>query len=367
MRNLLIAALSMSLMSACGGQLPRDFETGQVQAVVEGFGDKLHPHLDGNWLVWFDLETDPNGACHVPSYGGSEEYDNTCEGVIKSKNLFSGEVHTLSDLLYEETLPVVSGTQVAWRCRTDAGYGLCVSKVNRKDRTFLSGVGWTNYWYERGKRPGVADGSAVWAQYEYYHYRSVYRLKQANLSNGQIDDIVRLDQYPSEVTFFDGLAAWNESRWENGYQYLLQMIDINSGARTIVVEDEQPVYGLGGWGDLLAWKRGTPDYGGEEDDPEAGVHVYVRQTGGLVERIDSPEAKVSAETPIAVGDNLVVWLDHREGLYRVAAYDLNGGGEALVSPAEAMISAYFTPAVSADFIVWPDRINGDFDLYLFKF
>jgi hypothetical protein len=233
--------------------------------------------------------------------------------------------------------------------------------------TFLPEVGWSRYWYEQGTRPWVANKTAIWVEYEYYPNATVYRLKKADLETGTIEDVQRMDQYPPEMSFFSNRVAWCENRWEqDGYHGKVHLMDIQTGARTLVVDRDKPAYGLGGHGELLAFKSGEPNYT-QETDPDLGVHIHYRVSGGEVFRADSDEARVSQETPISVGDDLLVWLDHREGAYRVAAFDLRSGQEAILSPPEAVIGAYMPPAVGSDFIVWPDARNGDFDLVLFRF
>ncbi|HUU00532.1 MAG TPA: hypothetical protein VM425_03730 [Myxococcota bacterium] len=362
-----IALAAAMQLFACGESAPLDFEAGDVQTIVAAAGDQLHPYISGDWLVWFDLRDDPNGFCFMPSYSPDGEYDDSCDGRVRSMNLATGESHILSDVIGYEVRPVVTAGLAAWRCQSDSGPGMCVTPVDRRQVTFFSGLGYSNYYYDGDKRPWVNGGYVAWAEYEYYPTTTVYRIKRADLRSGQVEDVMRLDDYPTEFVYFGSLMAWTGYFWDEGaYRYRLELSDSNTGASTLVVDGQDPAYGLGGHGGLLAFKQGSPDYDGQGGSA-GGVHVFYRRPDGHVRRADSDAARVSEEGPLSVGDDLLVWLDHREGDYRVVARDLKGGGEAIVSPPEAQIGAYMPPAVGAQGIVWPDMRDGDFDLYMFRF
>jgi hypothetical protein len=76
---------------------------------------------------------------------------------------------------------------------------------------------------------------------------------------------------------------------------------------------------------------------------------------------------VSEGLPVVVGEGFLVWLDYREGYYRVTALDLLGRREGFLSPESALISAYNSPAAGDNSVVWTDYRNGDSDLFLFRF
>jgi len=361
----LVLLATVGLVCSCGGELPLGVESGQIGPLVEDRGDQLHPSLDGTWLVWFDLSGDDNGRCFIPSYSNDGEYDQTCDGVIKSMDLISGKVRIISGFLGAETRPVVSNGLVAWRCNKDSARGLCVTPADRRRVTFLEGVSW-DYYYSTDARPWIDGNQAVWVVYDYYPRQYVYRLKRADLKSGEIQDVQRLDFYPSEMAFFDGKLAWTENQWQDGaYHYKLLLMDVDTGARTVVADGEQASYGLAGQGRVLAFKQGQPVYT-EEPDAGEGVHVYYRDPDGRVFRADGDDARVSSEAPVSLDEDLLVWIDHREGDYSVAAYDMRSGDEALVSPRDAVVSAYMPPAVGSGYIVWPDCRDGDFDLYAYS-
>jgi hypothetical protein len=70
---------------------------------------------------------------------------------------------------------------------------------------------------------------------------------------------------------------------------------------------------------------------------------------------------------VAVAEDLLVWLDHREGDYRVAAKDLISQEERFLSGPKAVIGANMAPAADHNAVAWADRRGGDWDLYLFRF
>ncbi len=370
MRSLpyMIAIALVVQLCACGPRAPLDFETGDVQAIVAAAGDQLHPYISGDWLVWFDLRDDPNGFCFMSSYSPDGEYDDSCDGRVRSMNLATGRSYILSDVIGYEVRPVVSEGLAAWLCQSESGPGMCVTPIDRSHITFWPGVGFSsNYYYDGDKRPWVDGGRVAWVEYEYYPNTTVIRLKQADLASGRVESAGRLGDYPSDLAFFGGLVAWTRTiRQDGNYRYQLVLMDSQTGASTLVVDGQDPAYGLGGHGGLLAFKQGSPDYDGQGGSA-GGVHAFYRRPDGQVRRADSSAARVSEEGPLSVGDDLLVWLDHRQGDYRVVARDLSGGGEAIVSPPEAQIGAYMPPAVGAQGIVWSDMREGDFDLYMFRF
>jgi hypothetical protein len=361
----IIALAAAMQLCACGESAPLDLESGKAHAIVTAGGDQLHPYISGDWLVWFDLRDDPDGFCFLPSYSPDGQYDDSCDGRVRSMNLVTGESHVLSDVIGYEVRPVASEGFAAWRCQSDLGPGMCVTPIDRKQVSFYSGVGYSNYYYSGDQRPWVNEGHVAWAVYEYYPAMTIYKIKRADLGSGLVEDLMRLDDYPTEFAYFGQLMAWTGYRWDNGvYRYRLELSDPHTGASTLVVDGQDPAYGLGGYGGLLAFKQGSPDYDGGDD---GGVHVFYRRADGQVRRADSSAARVSEEGPLSVGDDLLVWLDHRDGDYQVVARDLRGGGETIVSPPEALIGAYMPPAVGSQGIVWPDMRDGDFDLYIYRF
>jgi len=353
MRRLLLTVVLPLGLGCCTTGDPRDIGPGRARPVVEHRGDQIHPDLEGRWLVWFDLENDPNGACHS-SLGDTQEYDYTCEGVVKSLDLITGREITLSEVLSEETQPVVSEGLVVWRCWQQGICGLCTSPVDRQENTFHSYAN-SYYYYDWTSRPAVDRGVTAWIEYSYQEGSQVYKLRSLELLTGHQADHP-IDPYPSEVIVLGHRLAWVSTVWDQEvYHYRLESLDTLTGHHQILLDSEHAIQGLGGQGDLLAFKQ---------DQGEDGVRVFYLDTDGQPVRADSDEARVSALTPISVDQDLLVWLDHREGDYQVAAYDLRGGQGGLISSDRSLIGARITPAVDSGQVVWADRRNGDWDLYL---
>ncbi|MBN2494308.1 MAG: hypothetical protein JXR96_06955 [Deltaproteobacteria bacterium] len=357
--SLAILGLVVSgLAVGCGSDATNRYGIENTDLLISTPGDQIHPAVGGGRLVWFDLEPDPDGSCFVRSGG---EYDDSCEGVLRSVSLLGGKPRTISDLLFEEVWPAVSDGLVAWRCVQEQ-VGLCVVDLGGGEMTFHAAMGAGYTWYYDRQSSPVVDGVSIfWGDYDYESYR--YVIRQGNLRTGEMGIAVAdLPSYPGEIAAYDGRLAWIESAYdETGYHSRVVEMDLASGARSWVADVDQPCYGLGAGGGMLAWKQGEPDYTGEGEDD---VHVFFQDTEGQVQRADSEAARVSAETPISVGDGLLVWLDYRDGSYRVAAYEIASGQELLLSSETAVLGAYMPPAVSSHWVIWPDRQNGDWDLVL---
>ena len=140
MLRLLVHSLCVAMLASCGFGNSPGFESGSVRPLVQRPGDQLHPALNGDRLVWFDLEEDPNGACFVPPTG--QDRDSTCDGVIRTVDRQTGEVRTLSDVIGQEVRPVVTQDLVAWRCDQQGEPGLCVTPADRREVVYYRGVGW---------------------------------------------------------------------------------------------------------------------------------------------------------------------------------------------------------------------------------
>ena len=119
MLRVLVHSLCVAFLACCGFGNTPGFEAGSTRPLVQRPGDQVHPAVEGDRIAWFDLEDDPNGACFVPPSG--QDYDRTCDGVIKTLDRETGEVITLSEVLGQETRPVVSQDLVAWRCHRHSG------------------------------------------------------------------------------------------------------------------------------------------------------------------------------------------------------------------------------------------------------
>ncbi len=363
MRAPLLIAASVVLLAANPGCGQHGFGSGRILPLVEGRGDQINADLEGNLLVWFDLEEDPNGACFVPPYCYDDECDQTCEGRIKAMNLRNGRIVTLSPVIGQETAPAISAGRAAWLCHGNGGRGLCITPADRSEVTFFPGVGW-NYYHGATKRPALDGDAVVWAEYNYQSGEAVYRLAKADLGDGSSEDLLRFDRLlPTEVVLSGNRAAFVTNIWEGGaYHFTLETLEIDSGRRRGGAESEQAIFGLGARGDILAWKQG-----GTYTQPGEEVHVFYIEKDGQPVRADSDGAEVSAESPVAVGEGILAWLDFRDGNYRIAARDIDTGAEELITPAEAMLSAYQSPAASGEGLVFSDHRRGDWDLYLYRY
>jgi hypothetical protein len=340
---------------------------GHVQSIVATVGDQIHPAIGHGYLAWFDLEADPNGACHVPDHYYNEEYDSSCEGVIKVMNLVTREITTMSDTLYEETVPSISDGLVSWFCRIDNLYGLCVSPLYLKNVTFFPKLGYNDYGNNSVTPPAAYSGKVVWYEYHYsegpptYYYRIVL----ADLRTGKKELMIHVEESPYKVVLAGKRLAWATAHWTDiGYSYQLVTHDIETGIQQTVVENQQGVFGLSAFGNLLAWKQSET---GETQEDESIVNIYFQDYDGAIVKASSDEALVSANKPVAVAEDLLAWVDYRAGNYQVVVYDMLSGVEGIVSPENSLISANMYLAVSSEMVVWPDFQNGSFDLRMFHF
>lgn len=344
---------------ACGEPGQAQFGLGDTRALITGKGDQINPALDGTLLAWFDLNADADGQC----YGRTEDggWDDSCWGQLRVMDLSTGVQQAASELAEGELLPVVSGGKVVWRCAEEQQQGLCVAGPGL-ERDFLPELGWSTYgYYDQGKPPVVDAGRVFWVVYDYEV--GGYAIMVGEIDSGEKHKLVHLDDYPAEIAAFGGYVAWVFGRYEDGQtRYRLQLMDPDSGATTGAAEADEPIFGLGGAGDWLAWKQGWSDTSAEEP----GLHVYLRRPDGTVERVDSDQAWVSSETPVAVGDDSLLWIDYRRGPYAVALWRDGEESERLLSSEEALIGAGMRLAVSRNYLVWSDRQLGDWDLVLHR-
>lgn len=361
----LAAVLAVPFGASCGFGGSPGFESGMVRPLVQRPGDQIHPALNGDRLAWFDLEQDPNGACFVPPAG--QDYDRTCDGVVKTLDRRTGAVRTLSDAIGQEVRPVVTQDLVAWRCNQQGEPGLCVTPADRREVVYLRGVGWSRRNYDASSRPVVHAGMAYWAEYRTHQNQPTYRLMQADLRTGEQTILLYLDALPDEVAAFDSRVVWKNSIWDaeaQEYRCIIRALHLGTNRWNVVADNHEYCYGLGASGDVLAWKQARIEYGYVDPD---SIRVFHLDADGRVYRASSHQARVAADLPVVVGDGFLVWLDYREGIYRVAALDLLGRREAFLSPENAMISAYASPAAGDRSVIWTDYRNGDSDLYLFRF
>jgi hypothetical protein len=359
----LVAVFAMPFGASCGFGGGVDLETGRARPLVARPGDQLHPSLQGGLLAWFDLEGDPNGACFIPQ--GGQNHDATCDGVVRVMEWVSGEIRTLSDVIGHEVRPVVTQGLVAWRCREQGEPGLCVTPADRGEVVYHRGVGWSRHNNDDATRPVVYDGKAYWAEYRTHQNQPYYRFMQADLRTGQHKILLYLDALPDEVAAFKNGVAWkNGFTDEQGYRCIIRILDLQSDIWRVVMDTDEYCHGLGAFGDVLAWKQSVIEYGYIDTDSARVFHATI---DGRVYRASSEEARVSTDLPVVVGDGFLVWLDYREGDYRVTALDLVGRREAFLSSEGAMISTYISPAAGSRSVIWTDYRNGDSDLFLFRF
>jgi len=363
MRRVLLHSLCVAFLASCGFGNSPGFESGSVRPLVQRPGDQLHPALDGDRLAWFDLEEDPNGACFSPQSG--QDYDRTCDGVIKTLDRSTGEVRTLSEALGQDTRPAVSGDLVAWRCQRQNEPGLCVTEADRPEVVYHRGVGWSRQNYDASSRPVVHEGVAYWAEYRTHQNKPSYRLMKADLQSGEQTILLYLDMMPDEIAAFDSRVVWKNSFYDGQeHRCIIRALHLETNEWNVVADNDEYCYGLGAFGEVLAWKQAKFEYG--YVDPES-IRVFHLDANGMVYRASSHEARVSEGLPVVVGDGFLVWLDYRDGFYRIAALDLMGRREGFLSPESAMISAYISPAAGDRSVIWTDYRNGDSDLFLFRF
>jgi len=359
----LAAVFAVPFGASCGFGNSSGFESGSARPLVQRPGDQLHPALHGDRLAWFDLEEDPNGACFVPPTG--QDRDSTCDGVVRTVDRQTGEVLTLSEAIGQEVRPVVTEGLVAWRCHQQGEPGLCVTPADYRDVVYHRGVGWSRYNYDASSRPVVHEGMAYWAEYRTHENKPSYRLMRADLRTGEQTILLYLDALPDEVAAFDSRVVWKNSIWDGQeYRCIIRALHFDTGLWKVVTDNDEYCYGLGAFGDVLAWKQAEIEYGYVDPD---SIRVFHLDADGNVYRASSHEARVSADLPVVVGEGFLVWLDYREGMYRVAALDLLGRREDFLSPQNAMISAYNSPAAGNRRVIWTDYRNGDADLFQFCF
>ena len=359
MRWLVFILAGAVAATGCGGGDPWGIAGGGDEPVlIEIAGDQLHPALGGRTLAWFDLEGDPDGSCFVPSYDPEGDYDTTCDGVVRTLDLSTGRVRTVSDVTGHEAMPAVTDGLVAWRCNRDGGQGMCVSPVDRHEVRFHPGLGtYSHSWQDFATRPAVAGGHVVWAAYRSDSYNPVYRISRADLRTGAEEVVTYLERFPSWVACSEERIAWISQFWDTQQHNRLEVLDPDSGEQTVLVDSpDASLFGLAMDGDLIAWKQA------EHVDGEPEVQVRYQRAGGPIRRASGSEARVSSETPVVAAAGRLVWLDHREGDYRAALFDPRDGTEELVSPSEARIGAYATPALAEGWIAFSDMRRGQWDL-----
>jgi hypothetical protein len=227
------------------------------------------------------------------------------------------------------------------------------------------GVSWSRNGYEDDSKPVVYDGKAFWAEYRTHQNQPYYRLMQADLKTGEHKILLYLDTLPDEVAAFENGVAWKNGFWdEQGYRCIIRMLDLQNNTWRVLVDTDEYCYGLGAFKDVLAWKQGPIEYGNINTDD---LRVYHATLGSTAYRASSEEARVAADLPVVVGDGFLIWLDYREGNYRITALDLAGRRESFLSSDTALISTYISPAAGSRSVIWTDYQNGDSDLFLFRF
>ncbi len=361
MRALAIILAALAAGAGCGGSDPWGLDGSNPQpALIELPGDQLNPSLDGDALAWFDLAGDPNGACHTPAYDPDGEPDTTCQGVVRTLDLRSGRLRTVSPPADMELMPVVSGGWVAWHCRDARGQGVCASPVAERDVHYHPGIDqYSAAWHDSTVRLAAAGGRVFWAAYSPGPERYTYQLRHTDLADGSTEILAELQRFPSALAASAQRVAWVSQHWDGQRHILLESLDLRSGRQqTLVDSTDAGLFGLAAAGDTVAWKQSL------YADGQLQIQVRYQRPGDPVQRADTPSARVSAETPLTAAPGRLAWLDHREGDYRVAVYDLDTETEHLITPEEAIVGAYATPTLTDDLLVHPDLRQGDWDLLL---
>ncbi len=278
----------------------KDLSGGASTLIPSVSSDRERPAIDGNYIVWQDYR---NGNWDIYGY-----------------DLSSNTEFPICTAPGDQTQPVVAGNWVAWQDYRNGNWDIYAYNLTTQETVQI-----TNH--ERDQlHPAISGTTVSWEDYrhgfgEIYKYDLVSRT-ETQASSGPADETL--------PAISGATLAWSDLR--NGQSDIYTLDPIRGALRV--------TYGTGNHtqaavqNDLLVYT----DYESGANDPNLSFRIL---SSGAGDRLVSDPAR--QEEP-AIGTQLVVWQDTRDGKYQI--YYAPFATEAL--PIEAAIKPGFNLVAVGD-------------------
>jgi len=246
-------------------------------ALTTDQADQIRPSVDGNRIVWQDNR---NGNWDI--YG----YD------ISTSTEF-----TLCNEAGDQEKPVVSGEWVAWQDKRNGNWDIYASNINTHETIAVTS-------HERDQmHPSISGEIVTWEDYR-HGLAEIYTYDL----NAKTESRYTYNAYNQTFPAISGSAiVWTDQRNDRKDIYFSDSSD----------SETRITYGSGDHlqaailNDVIVYT----DYESGPDDPNLSYHNVKTGRG---ERIVSDSAR--QEEP-AIGDELLVWQDSRDGIYQIYRMD----------------------------------------------
>jgi beta propeller repeat protein len=251
----------------------KDLSGGASQLIPSASPDREHPAVDGNIVVWQDYR---NGNWDIYGY-----------------DLSAGKEFPICTAAGDQTQPVIAGNWVAWQDYRNGNWDIYAYNISTQETVQLTS-------HERDQlHPAISGTTVVWEDYRQglgviYQYDLVART-ETRVSFGPADET-----YPA---ISGTTLAWSDQR--NGQSDIYYNDPVRGALRVTYGQgDHSQVAALN---DLLVYT----DYESGADDPNLSFRIL---SSGAGDRLVTNPAR--QEEP-AIGTNLVVWQDTRDGKYQI--------------------------------------------------
>jgi beta propeller repeat protein len=282
--------------------------------------DQLHPRISGSRVVWQDLRNGKwdiytknltgGAATLIPSVSADRQHPAVDGNVVVwqdgrngNGDIYGYDLSSSTELVVsiasgDQADPVISGNWVAWQDNRDGNWDIFAYNISTLETVRITS-------HERDQLHPVLSGTTVtWEDYrhgfgEIYQYDLVTRT-ETQVSSGPADQTLPARSGASLV--------WTDRRTG---QSDIFTADPTRGARRLT-------YGTGDHSqaavlnDLLVFT----DYENGADDPNISFRLL---SNGVGERLMTNTAR--QEEP-AIGTNLLVWQDNRDGKFQIYAAPL---------------------------------------------
>lgn len=330
-------------------------DPGAKNPAYGGVGDQSAPGLRAGVLAFVDYGEDQNGGC----YTSAEDLD--CAGYLTVVSLDRNEV--LARIPVGQARPVVGDGFVAW---TEVTRGLYdergAVKMLRIEPHAVPVTLTAQGELADASVPPAVDGTEIAWLTPWGGDRGV---RVHDLATGETRTIDVYSPRAGEgVSIANGFVAFTDYD-RTIWRWRIALVRIDSGEREwISPEEDLPqsdVWQVTLSGGLLAFKQGARYACYDPDGCEMHVVVVDRNAGRTRLKIDT----LSRYGPLVLADDLVMWLDTRDGPYAIYGAHIAADAEQVrVTPQGAVLPWIAPMAYHDGRLAWSDRRSGDFDVWV---
>jgi len=251
----------------------KDLAVGASRLIPSTSLDRERPAVDGTVVVWQDYR---NGNWDIYGY-----------------DLSSNTEFPICTAPGDQTQPVIAGNWVAWQDNRNGNWDIFAYNISTKETVQITS-------HERDQlHPSISGTTVAWEDYrhgfgEIYQYDLTART-ETRASSGAADET-----FPATL---GGNLVWSDRR--NGQSDIYKSDPTRGALRVTYGQGDHSQAAV--LNDLLVYT----DYESGADDPNLSFRTL---SSGIGDRLVSDPAR--QEEP-AIGTNLVVWQDTRDGKYQI--------------------------------------------------